>query len=403
MTKTAIEWSEEIGRRREDLIALRRDFHRHPELSFEERRTAEIIADRLSAAKVEVRTGIAGTGVVAILRGDRPGRTIAWRADIDALPLTERLDAPFTSGKPGVMHACGHDGHTAVAIELADILAARRAEMPGTAVFIFQPAEEIIGGAQPMIDAGVLDDPRVDEIYGLHFTTTLAAGRVQARPGPSLASCDYFSVEIRGQGGHGAMPHLSVDPMTAAANILLGMQTIVAREVPAQETAVMTVGQIVCGTKGNIIPDTAMMRGTVRAYDERVREQLKQRLSAYAEHVARAYRAEARVRWEGGSCPACVNHDAETALVRQCAASVLGEDAVEAGERAMPSDDMALFLNARPGSYFRVGIQPTDGRPHPHHAPEFEMNEDGLETGLRVALAVMRRTLEPRADSTPSR
>src|SRR5262245_40023409 len=169
MTKTAIEWTEEIGKRREDLIALRRDFHRHPELSFEERRTAEIIADRLSAAQAEVKTGIAGPGVVGILRGDRPGRTIAWRADIDALPLTERLDAPFTSGKPGVMHACGHDGHTAVAIELADILSARRAEMPGTAVFIFQPAEEIIAGARPMIEAGVLDNPRVDEVYGLHF------------------------------------------------------------------------------------------------------------------------------------------------------------------------------------------------------------------------------------------
>ena len=396
MTKTATEWKEEIDRRREDLIALRRDFHRHPELSFEERRTSEIIAERLTKAKVEVKTGIAGTGVVGILRGDRPGRTIAWRADIDALPLSERLDAPFTSGKDGVMHACGHDGHTAVAIELADILAARRAEMAGTAVFIFQPAEEIISGAQPMIDAGVLDNPRVDEIYGLHFSSVLAAGHVQARPGPSLASCDYFTVEVKGQGGHGAMPHLSVDPMTAAANILLGMQTIVAREVPAQETAVMTVGQIVCGTKGNIIPETATMRGTVRTYDERVREQLKQRLASYSEHVARAYRTEARVRWEGGSCPVCVNHEAETAIVRQCASSVLGDDKVDAGERWMPSDDMSLFLNARPGAYFRVGVKPTDDRPHPHHAPEFEMNEDGLEVGLRVALAVMRRTLSPK-------
>ena len=225
MTKTTPEWTEEIDRRREDLITLRRDFHRHPELSFEERRTAEIIAERLTAAKIEVRTGAAQTGVVGILRGERPGRTIAWRADIDALPLTERLEAPFASGKAGVMHACGHDGHTAVAIELADILAARRAEMCGTAVFIFQPAEEIIAGARPMIEAGVLEDPRVDEVYGLHFTTTLPAGGVQARPGPSLASCDYFTVEVCGQGGHGAMPHLSVDPMTVAANILLGMQT----------------------------------------------------------------------------------------------------------------------------------------------------------------------------------
>src|SRR5262249_18230833 len=234
---TLREWTEEIDRRQEDLVALRRDFHRHPELSFEERRTAEIIAERLSAAKLEVRAGIAGTGVVGVLRGERPGRTIAWRADIDALPLTQRLAAPFTSCRCGVMHARGNDGHPAVAIELAATLAARRAEMPGTAVFIFQPAEEIIAGARPMIEAGVLDNPRVDEVYGLHFMTTLAAGRVQARPGPNLASCDYFSVEVRGQGGHGAMPHLTADPMVAAANILLGIPTLVAREGPAPATA----------------------------------------------------------------------------------------------------------------------------------------------------------------------
>ena len=393
---TATEWTEEIDRRQGDLVALRRDFHRHPELSFEERRTSGIIAERLSAAKLEVRTGIAGTGVVGVLRGDRPGRTIAWRADIDALPLTERLAAPFASGTPGVMHACGHDGHTAVAIELAEILAARRAEMPGTAVFIFQPAEEIIAGARPMIEAGVLDDPRVDEVYGLHFMSALGAGRVQARPGPHFASCDYFSVEVKGQGGHGAMPHLSVDPMVAAANILLGMSTLVAREVPAQDTAVLTVGQIVSGTKGNIIPESALMRGTLRAYEERVRELLKGRLGSYAEAIARAYRTEAQVKWEGGSCPACVNHEGITAFVRQCAAAVLGEAFVEEGEPAMPSDDMSLFLRERPGCYFRVGVQPTDGRPHPHHAPEFELNEDGLVAGLRVGLAVMRRALAPR-------
>jgi len=392
---TAPEWVEEIERRHDDLIALRRDFHRHPELSFEEQRTAQIVAERLSAAKLEVRTGIAGTGVVGVLRGDRPGRTIAWRADIDALPLTERPAAPFASGTPGVMHACGHDGHTAVAIEVADILAARRSELPGTAVFIFQPAEEIIAGARPMIDAGVLDDPRVDEVYGLHFMSTVPAGLVQARPGPNLASCDYFTVEVRGQGGHGAMPHLSMDPMVAAANILLGMQTLVAREVAAQDTAVMTVGQIVSGTKGNIIPESAVMRGTLRAYEETVRQLLRSRLGSYAEAIARTYRTEAQVRWEGGSCPACVNHEAETAFVRQCAALVLGEDAVEIGEPAMPSDDMGLFLRERPGCYFRVGVQPTDGRPHPHHAPEFELNEDGLVAGLRVALAVMRRALVP--------
>src|SRR5262245_5636648 len=244
MRKTSPEWSEEIGRRQESLVALRRDFHRHPELSFEERRTAEIIAERLHAAKLEVRTVLAGTGVVGILRGDRPGKTIAWRADIDALPLTEILDAPFASSTPGVMHACGHDGHTAIAITAAEILSARRAELPGTAVFIFQPAEELLGGAKPMIEAGVLDNPHIDEIYGLHLTTQDKAGTVNIRRGPTMASGDGFNVEVTGKGGHGAYPHLSIDPMTAAAHILIGMQSLVTKEVAAKETVVLSVGQI---------------------------------------------------------------------------------------------------------------------------------------------------------------
>ena len=181
-------WSEEVAQRLDGMVALRRDFHRHPELSFEERRTSEIIAERLKKTGLEVRTGIAKTGVVGILRGDKPGKTIAWRADIDALPLTEILEAPFKSGTPGVMHACGHDGHTAIAITAAEILSARRGELPGTVVFIFQPAEELLSGAKPMIEAGVLDNPRVDEIYGLHLTTQDVTGTVNVRRGPTMAS-----------------------------------------------------------------------------------------------------------------------------------------------------------------------------------------------------------------------
>jgi amidohydrolase len=393
MTKTAIDWSQEVIKRFPGLVALRRDFHRHPELSFQERRTSEVIAERLHGAKLEVKTGIAGTGVVGILRGDRPGRTIAWRADIDALPLTERLESPFTSGTPGVMHACGHDGHTAIAITMAEALSERRGEMAGTAVFIFQPAEETINGAEPMIAAGVLDDPRVDEVYGLHLTTLTPAGHVDVRPGASMASCDYFEIDLVGKGGHGAMPHLSVDPMTAAANILLGLKHLVSHEVAAQETAVVTVGQIVCGTKGNIIPETATMRGTIRTFADGVRAQLKERLDAYAADIARAYRVTARVRFEGGATPTVVNHDAQSAFVRECAESVVGAGAVHHGKLVMASDDMSLFLRERPGCYFRVGIQPTDGRPAPHHAPEFEMNEDGMSAGLGVGLTVVRRAL----------
>ena len=391
--KTSDTWSQEIDARRDGLTSLRRDFHRHPELSFQERWTSEIIAERLHAAKLEVRTGIAGTGVVGVLHGDRPGRTIAWRADIDALPLTETLEAPFASGTPGVMHACGHDGHTAIAITLAEILAARRAEMPGTAVLIFQPAEEVLGGARPMVEAGVLDQPRVEEVYGLHLTTQMTAGTVMVRSGPNMASADAITIEVTGRGGHGAYPHLSVDPVTAAAHILIGMQHLVTKEVAAQETAVLSIGQILAGTKNNIIPTSAVMRGTLRTFSDSVREQILSRLPAFAADMARAYRAEARVVPSDMSCPTVINHERQTAFVRECAAGELGESAVSEGKPVMASDDMTYFLRERPGCYFRVGIAPADGHLAPHHAPGFEMNEDGLPAGLRVGLSVMLNAL----------
>ncbi len=387
------DWTQELDRRRAGLVALRRDFHRHPELSFEENRTAGIIADRLHAAKLEVRTGLGRTGVVGVLRGDRPGRTIAWRADIDALPLIETLEAPFASGARGVMHACGHDGHTAIAITLAEMLAAHRAALPGTAVFIFQPAEEVFGGAEPMIAAGVLEQPRVEEVYGLHLTTQTAVGQAHVTTGPSMASADFFDVEVTGRGGHGAYPHLSVDPITAAANILLGMQSLVSRETSAHAPAVLTVGQIIGGTKHNIIPATAVMRGSLRTFDEAVRAQVKRRLGDFATDIARAYRAEARLTFMADGCPVVINPAAQTAFVRACATAELGAGGLAEGPPVMASDDMSLFLNARPGCYFRIGIAPADGRPHPHHAPEFEMNEDGLPVGLRLGLAVMLNAL----------
>jgi amidohydrolase len=384
-----------VERRLDDLVALRRDFHRHPELSFQELRTAEIIAERLRAAGLEVRTGIATTGVVGILHGDKPGRTIAWRADIDALPLTERLDAPFASSRKDVMHACGHDGHAAIGIILAEILAARRTELPGTAVFIFQPAEEIFSGAKPMLEAGVLNDPYVDEVYGLHLTTQTPAGQVSMRPGPSMASADFFDVEVVGKGGHGAYPHLSIDPITVAANILLGMQNLVSREVRAQETAVLTVGQILGGTKHNIIPANATMRGSLRTFNADIRAQIIERLGSFVTHIAQAYQAEAHLSLMNEGCPAVVNHDKETEFVRTCCVHELGSEAVSESDTSMGSDDMSLFLEARPGCYFWVGIAPK-GPQVPHHAPEFVMDEGGLPVGVRVALNVMLNAL-PRA------
>jgi amidohydrolase len=307
--------------------------------------------------------------------------------------LTELLDAPFASSQEGVMHACGHDGHTAIAITLADIMAAHRRDIPGTAVFIFQPAEEIFAGARPMIEAGVLDNPTVEEVYGLHLTTQQPAGQVTVRPGPSMASADFFNVEVHGKGGHGAYPHLSVDPITVAANILLGMQNLVSREVIAKEPAVLTVGQLVAGTKHNIIPATAMMRGSLRAFNQEVREQVIERLGSFVSDIAHAYQAEAHMSFQGDGCPAVINHAKEADFVRRCAIDAVGSDDVQDGDLVMASDDMSLFLQQRPGCYFRVGIAPKSGPPRPHHAPEFEMNEDGLSAGLHVGLRVMLEAL----------
>ncbi len=387
------QWIPEIAARRESLIELRRDFHRYPELAFEERRTAAIVARRMSAAGLEVRAGIGKTGIVAVLRGKEPGKTIAWRADMDALALTEPSNTPFASTFPGVMHACGHDGHTALAITLAEILAARRSQLSGTAVFIFQPAEENGRGAQAMIQDGALDDPKVDAVFGLHLVTRLPAGQVVVRAGPVMAAADIFTIKIAGRGGHGAMPHHTIDPITVAANILLSVQHLVAREVSVQEPAVLTVGKIVAGASHNTIPAEAEMVGTLRTLKPAVRRQVKERLAPFVAHIAQAYEAKADLVFHDEGIPAVINHDAQTAMVRRRATEVLGEEALREADIAMASDDMSRFLEQRPGCYFWAGIGSGDGSSPPHHSPQFEMNEDGLASALRVALAVMVEAL----------
>lgn len=382
-------WTEDIAARHNGLLELRREFHRHPELSFQERQTARVVAQRLAAAGLEVRTEIGETGVVGILRGGKPGRTVAWRADMDALPLTEVSDLPFASRVPGVMHACGHDGHTAIAVTLAEILAARLTEVAGTVVFIFQPAEEIGGGAKVMIEAGVLDNPRVEAVYGLHLISRYPAGQVAVRPGPFMASADSFLITVRGKGGHGALPHQAIDPIPIAAHIVLGMQNLVAREVSARERVVLTVGQIVAGTKRNIIPATAEMHGTLRTLNPIVRNQMIERLQGLATQLARAYRADAEISFPEEGIPPVINDPMETANLRRYAAEELGSERVGEGDFAMASDDMSRFLQERPGCYFLVGAGPDNGDARPHHSPEFEMNEAALSVGLRVALRLI--------------
>jgi amidohydrolase len=395
VNKSLLDLAQEVRKRHDSLIALRRDFHRNPELGLQEHRTAGIIAERLHAAGLEVRTGIGGTGVVGVLRGDKPGKVAAWRADIDALPLTENLPLPYISEIAGKMHACGHDGHTAIAITMAEALAAHRRELPGTAVFLFQPAEEVFGGAERMIKDGALENPHVETVLGLHLTTQFPAGHIAVKAGPSMAGADFFDVVVKGKGGHGAFPHLSIDPITVAAHIVIGLQDLISREVAAQETAVMTIGQIESGTKHNIIPETAVLRGSIRTFKDPVRDQLVERLSAFASRIAQAYRAEAHVQFmnEGG-CPAVVNHAGWAGHVHEMAVDEVGAASVPEPPAVMGSDDMSLFLKERPGCYFWAGIAPKDKEPMPHHHPGFEMDESGLDVATRVALRTLLYALQ---------
>jgi amidohydrolase len=384
----------DIVQRRDSLIELRRFFHRQPELACEERATAAAIADHLRRHDLEVTEGVGGTGVVGLLRGTagEGGRTLLVRADIDALPITEATDVEYKSETPGKMHACGHDGHIAIALTLADLLAARRDQLRGTVKFAFQPAEERIGGAEPMIADGVMHHPDVDAVIGLHIWSPTPVGDVAVQAGPFFASADEIALTVRGRGGHGAMPHLNVDPIVAAAQIIVALQTLLSREISPFHPAVVTFGKIAGGTAYNVVADEVELRGTVRAYDAGDREFLLQRIGEIASGVAASLRAEATLDVIRG-CPACVNDPDITELVRRAAEATVGAEHIPGGDqRQSVSDDMALFLDAVPGCYFLVGAGNMEkGITAPHHSARFNIDEDALPIGVEV---LARATLE---------
>ncbi len=377
---------QEIAQRHSTLIDLRRDLHQYPELAMEETRTAGIIAERLRSSGLEVRPGVGKTGVVGVLRGGQPGKTLAIRADIDGLPVQEENDLPFISQVPGKMHACGHHGHLAIGLTAADILAAHRDDLHGNVTFLFQPAEERIGGAQPMIDAGALKNPDVDAVIALHLWNSLPAGQVGARAGATFASADGFTLRVRGRGGHGAMPNLSVDPVLAAAEILVALQSLVSREISPFNPAVLTIGSIHGGTAFNVIPDVVELQGTYRTFDDEDRAHLEKRIQEVAQRVAAGLRASVEVEMMRG-CPACVSDEGMAKLVQRAAAEAIGAQNVRADQLTTGSDDMAHFLNAVPGCYFFVGTQNSAiGCDAPHHSARFKSDEAGLPVGVEVTV-----------------
>jgi amidohydrolase len=388
----------DVAARRPRLVELRRYFHMHPELSNEEHATAATIAGHLREVGLDVSEGVGGTGVVGLLRGGAPGPTLLVRADIDALPIEERNQSEYASRAPGKMHACGHDGHTAIALVLAEVLAARRAALHGNVKLAFQPAEEHASGAEAMVADGVLRDPAVDATIGLHLWSPLRVGEVIVQPGPFFASADLLTLRVRGRGGHGAMPHQNVDPIVAAAQIVLAAQTLVSREISPFHPAVLTFGTIQGGTAANIVADEVELRGTVRAYAPEDRVHLLRRLEELAEGVAGALRASAELELNT-HCGPCVNDTAITERVRQAAVATVGAEHLFAGDgRQSVSDDMAVFLEAAPGCYFLVGVgNPERGIDAPHHSNRFDLDEDALPIGLEI---LARVTLELLSNSS---
>ncbi|MBI2872063.1 MAG: amidohydrolase [Chloroflexi bacterium] len=373
-----------VAELKEDLWGVRRDLHRHPELAFQEERTARLVAERLRSLGLRVQTGVAQTGVVGLLEGSQPGKTLMLRADIDALPIQEVAGRPHGSTIPGKMHACGHDGHTAVALAVASILAQNRDRLRGRVKFVFQPAEETMAGARRMIDEGVLRDPRPDRVLGFHFWAELPAGTVGTLPGAFWASADDIKLVIQGKSGHGATPHLAVDAIAASAQVVSALQTIVSREVGPFQPAVLTVGTIHGGQAFNIVADRVEMTGTVRAFDEQVRTYILERVREVTATVAAAMRCQGEFVHRNG-CPVLKNDPDATRFLLDVATRVVGKSRVVEPERTMVADDVARFLQETPGCYFVVGsANPAKGIGGPHHSPSFDLDEEALPVAAQV-------------------
>jgi amidohydrolase len=379
----------------EQLVAWRRDLHKHPELGFEEVRTARLVAEHLMRLGYRVYTGIAKTGVIGLLQGPRPGPTVMLRFDMDALPIQEENEVVYASQTPGVMHACGHDGHVTIGLGTATLLQRHRETLAGTVKLVFQPAEEGMNGAEVMVQEGTLDDygPRPDAVFGLHLWTQSPLGQAGVTIGPMMAAAERWALTVRGRGGHGALPHLAADPIVASAQIVTALQSIVSRNVDPQKTAVVTVGTLNGGTAFNIIPQQVELSGTIRTFEAEVRETVLKRFEALCQSVAAGMGVEADLQIDMLT-PAVVNDAAAAGLMQQVAGEVLGEQNVFDGFRTMGSEDMAYFMQEVPGSYMFLGAANAErGLDFPHHNPRFDFDEGALSLGVAILAETATRFL----------
>lgn len=373
------------------IIELRRKFHNHPELSFEEKETAALISTTLKDLGLEVHEGVGGHGVVGLLRGKSPGKTVALRADIDALPIQELNKVPYKSNYDNRMHACGHDGHTSMLLGAARLLAEIKCLEKGNVKFIFQPAEEVPpeSGAQGMIDAGVLENPAVDAIFGLHVWPDLPAGFVGVRPGPIMAAPDRFQIVIQGKGGHGAAPHHASDAIVAAAQVVMGLQTMVSRKLDPLKPAVLSVCRINAGTAYNILPDEALLEGTTRYFDTAMGATIKELIEKITAGICVSNGCTYKLNYQYGFLPT-INTPQMATLVELTAAHVLGEDrVVRLEEPSMTGEDFSYFLQKVPGCFFWLGTRNPDKEiVHPLHNARFQIDEDILPKGAAMLSAV---------------
>ena len=371
----------------DEVVAIRRDLHEHPELGFEETRTAAIVAERLRRLGYDVHEGIAVTGVVGVLEGGKPGKTIMLRADMDALPLPEENEVAYKSRITGKMHACGHDGHVAMLLGAAELLAARAADVSGTLVLCFQPAEEGRGGAQAMVEEGMLERFGVERAYGLHLFSLIPTGLLGFREGPFYASSDSIEITIQGFGGHGAAPHLSVDPVLVAAEFVASVQKVVSRQIDPLEPAVVTIGAIHAGTTHNVIPSVATLLGTVRAFNGEVRSKMAERIERVLRGVCEAAGASYTFDylWR---YPVTSNDAEQTAYVRALAEAEFGDDRVLMSEKHMGAEDFSFFAEKVPATYFVLGCMGDPDSAFPHHHGRFNIDERARETGVRIMTAL---------------
>jgi amidohydrolase len=373
---------------KEALVAMRRHLHANPELSMLEVATSAYIVDQLRALPLNrIRTGVAETGVLATLRGAKPGPVTLLRADMDALPIQELNATPYRSQNPGVMHACGHDGHVSMLLGAAQALCRRQADIAGTIVFCFQPGEEGSAGNRLMIEDGALEDPHVDRVFALHLYSGLDAGKIGIRDGPFLPSSDRFTIEILGTGGHGAMPHSARDPIVAAGHVIAVLQTIVSREVAAKDPVVVTVAAVQAGTTFNVIPDTATLRGTVRCFNSEIRRTMPERIERIVDGICEALRVEHRFTYQY-TYPMTVNDPAMADVIRAAGEATVGPPSVIEHDIIMMAEDMSFMHEERPGGYALVGTRSSDATAFPNHNARFDIDERALVVGHDLLVAI---------------